>query len=227
MIAEAAHELGLDGLTLRAVAKHLDVSIAALYHHVSSKDDLMRLAAEYSVARVPLPEDRGQHWAIWLSEWADYNLDAFLARPGLLTQFLEGAIAPEVIAPNVDTILGVLVRQGFTVLEANSAYELVTSCALGTAVSVIREREADAAGEPIGDAHRRLLDQRGPDELPYLRQLHEASADHGREPFRSRVATVVYGIALRQGLDVDPVRAALEGDRSPAASPSPSSVSSG
>src|SRR5687768_9044404 len=89
MIAEAAHELGLDGLTLRAVAEHLGVSIAALYHHVSSKDDLMRLAAEYSVARVPRPEDRGQHWALWLAEWADYNLDAFLARPGLLTQYME------------------------------------------------------------------------------------------------------------------------------------------
>ena len=51
MIAEAAHELGLDGLTLRAVADHLDVSIAALYHHVSGKEDLMRLAAEYAAAR--------------------------------------------------------------------------------------------------------------------------------------------------------------------------------
>ena len=45
MIAEAAHELGLEGLTLKAVADHLGVSIAALYHHVSGKDDLMRLAA--------------------------------------------------------------------------------------------------------------------------------------------------------------------------------------
>src|SRR5690606_10443387 len=42
MIAEAAHELGLDGLTLRSVADHLGVSIAALYHHVSGKDDLLR-----------------------------------------------------------------------------------------------------------------------------------------------------------------------------------------
>ena len=70
MIAEAAHELGLDGLTLRAVADHLDVSIAALYHHVSGKDDLMRLAAEYSAANVPIPQDVGQHWAVWLQEWA-------------------------------------------------------------------------------------------------------------------------------------------------------------
>lgn len=206
MIAEAAHELGLDGLTLRAVAEHLGVSIAALYHHVSSKDDLMRLAAEYSVARVPRPEDRGQHWALWLAEWADYNLDAFLARPGLLTQYMEGAIKPEAIADNIDTILGLLVRQGFTILEANAAYELVSSCALGTAVWTLRERAAAGTGETIGDAHRRLLDARPPDELPQLRQLHHAIADHGREPFRAQVTTVILGIAVRLGLDWEPVR---------------------
>ena len=114
MIAEAAHELGLDGLTLRAVADHLDVSIAALYHHVSGKDDLMRLAAEYAAAAVPIPTDTGQHWAVWLQEWASYNHDIFLTRPALLAQYLDGAISMESIATNVDRILGVLVRQGFT-----------------------------------------------------------------------------------------------------------------
>jgi AcrR family transcriptional regulator len=216
MIAEAAHELGLDGLTLRAVAAHLDVSISALYHHVSSKDDLMRLAAEYTAARVPLPQDRGQHWALWLSEWADYNRDAFLAHPGLLSQYLEGAISAESIAGNVDAILGVLVRQGFTVLEANAAYELITSCALGTAIGVIREREAAKADRPIREAVRQLLDRSGPGELPHLRELHRAIAHQGREPYQVRVATVIYGIAIRQGLDWRPIRALLEGDDAPA-----------
>lgn len=212
MIAEAAHELGLDGLTLRSVAAHLGVSISALYHHVSSKDDLMRLAAEYTAARVPVPEDHGQHWARWLLEWAVYSRDALLAHPGLLTQYLEGAIAPEAIASNVDTVLGVLVRQGFTPLEANAAYQLVTSCALGTAVSTIREREAARAGRPVHETYRRLLDESGPDDLPYLRQLDRAIADHGLDPFPTRVATVIDGIAVRQGLDPQPIRALLDQD---------------
>ena len=210
MIAAAAHELGLEGLTLRAVADHLDVSISALYHHVSSKDDLMRLAAEYTAARVPLPQDHGQHWALWLSEWADYNRDAFIAHPGLLTQYLEGAISAEVIAVNVDGVLGVLVRQGFTILEADAAYQLVISCAIGTAVGAIREREARAPGQPLSAEHWEVLDQHAPDELPYLRRLHAAIADHGREPFRERVATALCGIATRQGLDWEPIRTLLD-----------------
>ncbi|HEX8804449.1 MAG TPA: helix-turn-helix domain-containing protein, partial [Acidimicrobiales bacterium] len=195
MIAEAAHELGLDGLTLRDVADHLGVSIAALYHHVSSKDDLMRLAAEHSAAQAPLPDDRDQHWAVWLYEWAVYNRDVFLAQPGLLAQYLDGAISPDAIAGNVDAILGLLVRQGFDVLAANEAYELVSSCALGTAVATIREREADEAGRPIASGLQEALVRRAPDELPHLRALLAAVAARGRPPFHERVATVLCGIA--------------------------------
>src|SRR4051812_40854192 len=90
MIAEAAHEIGLEQLTLKAVADHLDVSIAALYHYIDGKEDLLRLAADHAAAQVPLPEDHGQHWARWLLEWAVYNRDVFLARSGLLAQYLEG-----------------------------------------------------------------------------------------------------------------------------------------
>ena len=201
MIAQAAHELGLEGLTLKAVAKHLDVSIAALYHHVASKDDLMRLAAEYSATKVPLPADRGQHWAVWLYEWAEYNRDVFLAQPGLLAQFLDGAISHEAIAKQVDAILGLLVRQGFTVLEANGAYELITSCALGTAVSTIREQAAAEAGHPILATHEQLVAELGAAALPYLGQLIVEATAHGRESFHTRIVTVLYGIACRKGLD--------------------------
>ncbi|HMJ75543.1 MAG TPA: helix-turn-helix domain-containing protein [Iamia sp.] len=215
MIAEAAHDLGLDGLTLRAVADHLGVSIAALYHHVSSKDDLMRAAAEYSATRVPLPEDRGQHWAVWLVEWATYSRTAFLAQPGLLTQYLEGAVSAESIAGNIDTILGHLVRQGFTILEADAAYGLVTSCALGSAVNVIREKEAEAAGRSMLATHEAVLAAHTPDELTHLRLLIAEARAHGRRAFDEQIATVIRGIAADRGLEWAPIAAVLA-DAAPA-----------
>lgn len=210
MIAKAAHDLGLDGLTLRAVADHLGVSIAALYHHVSSKDDLMRAAAEYSASRVPLPEDRGQHWALWLFEWATYSRNAFLAEPGLLNQYLEGAISAESIAGNIDTILGHVVRQHFTILEANAAYELVTACALGSAVSVIREQEADAAGRSLRLVHKEVLATHPRHELPYMRQLLTDIKKHGRRSFHQQITTVIRGIATEMDLDWTPIAAVLD-----------------
>ena len=211
MIAEAAHDLGLDGLTLKAVADHLGVSIAGLYHHVSGKDDLMRLAAEYSATKVPLPKDTGQHWALWLLEWARYNRDAFLAQPGLLAQYLEGAISAESIAGNVDTILGLLVRQGFTITEANAAYDLVTSCAIGTAVGAIREREAGKVGRGALAEHARVLAASAPEDLPYLRQLVAALSDgDGGPTLRERVTTALIGIAIRRDEDWRDVLAQLD-----------------
>ena len=210
MIAVAAHDLGLDGLTLRAVADHLGVSIAALYHHVSSKDDLMRAAAEYSATKVPLPADRGQHWALWLLEWAVYSREAFLAQPGLLAQYLEGAISAEAIAGNIDAVLRLLVSQDFTLLEANAAYELVTATALGSAVGVIREQEAESAGRSLKAVHEDVLAAHGPDELQHLRRLIEELHRAGRRSFHQQITTVLCGIATERGLAWAPIAALLD-----------------
>ena len=211
MIAEAAHELGLDGLTLRAVADHLDVSIAALYHHVSGKDDLMRLAAEFAAAAVPIPQEGGQHWAVWLQEWAAYNHDIFLARPALLAQYLDGAISMESIATNVDRILGVLVDQGFSILDANAAYEVVSACALGSAVMTTRERAAIESGASLRAAHQAVLAAHPDHDLRYLEALLEAIPQVGRRGLRERVTTALRGIAADQGIDWATVEAALAG----------------
>jgi AcrR family transcriptional regulator len=209
-IAQAAHELGLDGLTLRAVAEHLDVSIAALYHHVSGKDDLMRLAAEYSAASVPIPQDTGQHWAVWLQEWASYNHDIFLARPALLAQYLEGAIPMETIAANVDRILGVMVRQGFGVLEANAAYEEVTAIALGSAVMTTRERAAVESGASLRAAHQAVVASHPDHDLPYLESLLVEIPLVGRRTLRDRVTTALRGIASERGIDWATVEGELD-----------------
>jgi AcrR family transcriptional regulator len=198
-IARAAHDIGLADLTVKGVAEHLGVSVAGLYHHIDGKDDLLRLAAEYSATRVPTPVDHGQHWSLWLLEWATYNRNAFIAEPALLGQYLEGAISAEAIADNADAILGLLVRDGFTILEARDAYDLVTSCAIGSAVTATREARAARAGRPIVAEHLRVLAQRDPAELPYLRLLVSESAAATQAPFVSRVTTVLIGIAIRRG----------------------------
>jgi AcrR family transcriptional regulator len=198
MIAEAANEIGLDGLTLRAVADHLDVTIAALYHHVSGKDDLMRVAAEYSAATVPIPQDTGQHWAVWLHEWAAYNHDIFLAQPALLAQYLEGAIPMETIAANVDRILGVLVR------------EVVSACALGSALVATRERAAIESGRSLREVHEAVVARHPDHDLPYLEALLAELPRAGRRSFQDRVGTALRGIASERGVDWQSVQAALD-----------------
>lgn len=205
MIAEAAHELGLEGLTLKAVADHLGVSVAALYHHVAGKEDLMRVAAEHSTRAVPLPVDHGQHWAQWLLDWANYNLAVFTAQPGLFGQYLEGGIGPASVLENLDAILAVLVREGFSVDAANTAYQLVSACVLGLIVGMKWE-EATARDEGgASAAFKRLIDAAPKRQLTYVRRLMRARADGHRPTFEERIETVLRGIALDAGRPLPPL----------------------
>lgn len=213
-IAAAASEIGLDDLTLRAVADRLGVSITGLYHHIEDKDDLMRLAAEHVATRSTVPEDRGQHWAVWLFEWAVHSRDGFLAEPGLIGQYLEGAISAEVVADKFDTALGVLVRQGFTVREAQAAFELVSSLVVGSALRTIQERRAAEAGRAVAAGHRLVLADAGSGDLEHLRLL---LADRSpRAPFTAHLTTALVGIAAERGDDVATVTEHLRGAAQPA-----------
>jgi AcrR family transcriptional regulator len=200
MIAEAAHDLGLEGLTLKAVADHLGVSVAALYHHVSGKDDLMRVAAEESTRAIPLPVDRGQHWAQWLLDWANYNRAVFTAQPGLLGQYLEGAIQPESVVQNLEAILSVLVREGFSVQDANAAYELVTSCALGAVVGARWESASARDDADLAARYRRIVDAAPKRQLTYVRRLLNPKSVARRPTFNERIETVLRGIAAERRL---------------------------
>ena len=199
MIAEAAHDIGLEGLTLKAVADHLGVTTAALYHYVDSKDDLLRAAAEHSTQAFPHPVDNGQNWAQWLLDWANYNRAVFSAQPGLLGQYLDGAIPLENVVRDLDLILSVLVREGFTVAGANAAYSVVSSCALGTMLSEQWEQASTRDTGGVVATYRGVVDAAPKRNLTFIRELLYAK-DAQRPTFEDRIETVLRGIALEQGL---------------------------
>jgi AcrR family transcriptional regulator len=199
MIARAAYEVGLDRVTMKAVAEHLGVSVPGLYHHVEGRDDLMRLAAEYSTSQIQVPVDHGQHWTEWLLEWAQYMHRAFVAQPELLNQFLHRAIGVERIVANVDSMLAVMLRHGFDPHEAMDAYVQVSESAIGAALSDIREAEGAREGRPDVVEYHREIAMRGPEELPSLRRLATEARVTPRPSFDNRICTVLVGIAARRG----------------------------
>jgi AcrR family transcriptional regulator len=96
---------GVDGLTIRAVARESGASTGALAHYFKTKDDLLvavqRLAGEASVARIqscferfegralieevvltvlPLDEPRRGEWRLWLAYFARAAAEVELAR---------------------------------------------------------------------------------------------------------------------------------------------------
>jgi AcrR family transcriptional regulator len=209
MIAEAAHDVGLTGLTMKAVAEHLGVSIPALYHHVDGKDDLMRLAAEYTAGRIELPKARGQHWAVWLYEWALYNRDAFVAQPEMLKQLMEGGISMERQAETLDAVLGHLAGAGFTYPHAQLAYTTVSSYAVGSAVLTLRDQRDAEAGRAQAAELRRIVQESG-GSRPHLQQWLDEVAKQPRQGFHDGLMIVLRGICEDRGERWSSVRAKLQ-----------------
>jgi AcrR family transcriptional regulator len=197
MIAKAAYEIGLDRITMKAVADRLGVSVPGLYHHLDGRDDLLRLAAEYSTAQIEVPVDHGQGWAEWLLEWSRYAYDAFVAQPQLVDQFRRGTISVDRMVVHVDAVIGLLTREGFSLAEARDAYGLVSQCAVGAAINRIRDSESARDGHGLVAEYHRALAARRPDELPHLRRL---VAEHRPAPtVDEQIVTVLVGIAVRRG----------------------------
>lgn len=60
-IAQAAADIGLSELTMRAVADRLGVSVTSLYYHVRDREELRNLAADRTAAKHQVPTPRGPH----------------------------------------------------------------------------------------------------------------------------------------------------------------------
>lgn len=139
-IAQAVLEIGFDDVTMKRTAQHLGVSVPGLYHYVRGKDDLVRLAAGYSLSRIRLPEHTGQDWETWLRDWAHYIRGSMGSSPELFTHFLEGGLDEDRFATVVGAALDVLVQLGFSPEAAHEAWGLISAVSLGTAAADLRLR---------------------------------------------------------------------------------------
>jgi AcrR family transcriptional regulator len=203
-IADAALEIGFEEATMRRVAEHLGVSVPGLYHYVKGRDDLLRVAAERAIARVELPEDRGQHWAEWLRAWAHYIRGALGNRPELVEHFVTGGLEDDRLLEVIGQALDVLCREGFEPPQALAAWEAVSTMALGSAVEDIRERTASTDGRPWIARVFAVLAKRPPEAMPTLRSLAaEGRVADRDEAFEERITTVLVGLAVRHDLPVD------------------------
>jgi len=75
---------GLDALSIRRLATALGVNGASLYHHFSSKEDIVVGVVDLALAEVRGVGEPGASWRQWLPENARTLRHALLAHPALL-----------------------------------------------------------------------------------------------------------------------------------------------
>lgn len=125
-ITAAALELinrkGYDGLTMAALARSLGVAPSALYNHVASKDDVLRLVEEDLMSKVDFSAFRTLPWEDAVRQWA-YSYRGIFARHTPLISVI--AVLPVTDAPQT---LGMYeaVTEGF--LRAGFPEEQIIPC---------------------------------------------------------------------------------------------------
>jgi AcrR family transcriptional regulator len=91
---EMIDEVGIERLTMRAVAARLDVSAMALYHHVEDKDELLRLVGDDVLGRIELPDRDSGDWRELFTSISMAAVDALLEVRGLSSVLLSSKMLP-------------------------------------------------------------------------------------------------------------------------------------
>jgi len=163
-----ADQGGLDALTMRTLAEELGVVPAALYRHVTNKDDLIDAMVDLVFAEIRLPSG-GADWATAMRRRAISVLEA-LTRHRWAIGLMESRRNPgPANLRHHDAVLGKLRSAGFSVAMAGRAYSLLDSYVYGFALTKVA-LPPDPSGDPTERA-RAMLEQLSSNEFPNLVEL--------------------------------------------------------
>ena len=192
-IVTAAVELldaeGLEGLNMRALGNRLDSAATAVYWHVGSKDNLVRLAADSAWHEVGLPDPSQIGWRAAAEQMAT-GLHAMLTRHTWLVQaFGAYQLYGPGKARHDDHALGVYEAAGFDALRAEQALTSVFTFVLGNAlgpaatVSFMRKlSRAEGDTDELVRAYRAEVAAIAK-EFPRLRaRIESPAAEYGAAP---------------------------------------------
>lgn len=197
-VLDAAEAIGIAEVTMRGLARHLDVGLATLYRYVSDRDALVRLLSGRAGYCRP-PPDRGQPWPAVVTGYARSIHSALVAQPALLDAYVQGTLTAALEIEFVDDFLAALGRRGFTPAQALALYHDMSLIVIGAAVVEAHVAAIQARGETIGQHVQAALAQRDASELAHLRAVHRTYADpRARTPWQRALKHLLAGVAARR-----------------------------
>ncbi|MEU5099595.1 TetR/AcrR family transcriptional regulator C-terminal domain-containing protein [Streptomyces sp. NPDC020996] len=217
LIVRAAVELldnvGLDGLTMRGLAERLGSAATAVYWHIKTKDDLVRLAGDAVWHEIELPDLAATDWRPAATAHAGGMHTMLTRHPWLVQAFGSHLLHGPGQARYNDLGLAIYEKAGFTADGADRAaaavFTFVLGNALGPAAQVSLNRRLSKngadAGQLMADAMTRATETAM--QFPRLRERLDttAAAEYAAAPD----STFEFG--LQSLLDGFEARLAAEG----------------
>ena len=172
---------GLEGLSMRTLARRLGVGTMTLYHYVRDKDHLAELVSDRVMSEVLIPGEVPADWREALTEIARRTRATFLRHPWIVEAFgRHHTITPAMLRHAEQTLAAVQSLESDPD-AAGALVGVVDDYAIGHAVREIAQRHwsAGAAAGRLTPEARAVLES---DEFPAaLRALAESG---GAEPER-------------------------------------------
>ena len=203
-IVDAALQIGLDRVTMKAVAEKLDVGIATLYQHVRNRDDLLRMGALRLSLTRRTPEDSDQHWADLATLYAKSLYEVLVAEPQLIAEVMKGGYGPDTEVDFLEQFLAAMQQRGFSPQDGVRLYRGLSILAIGAAVGEAHNLAILRAGTSMSATVRRVLAERAEAELPLLRSVLDTYIDYDRDQWLGSVRDLLASTAASRGESLPP-----------------------
>ncbi|WKR21577.1 TetR/AcrR family transcriptional regulator [Actinomyces israelii] len=139
-----SQEHGVEGWSMRDIARSLDVVPSVIYHYYPQKDDLCDAVVEEVCSTVELP-DADLGWKEWFTALLTAYRPVFLRCPGVTDRLAMGRIT-ESFLPVIDMAMAKLADAGFGAL-APLAYAMIFNVTVSTiGVRNMRTHRAKSGG---------------------------------------------------------------------------------
>lgn len=201
-ILDGAVELGLEGLTMKRLADHLNVGTATLYQYYDSRKVLMRAAAVHSLSDVALPKDTGQHWSCLARDYVDSLKTLLAENPSFIYSHQHSDYGFEVHFRLIEPFLVSMKERGFKPAEAMDVFNIIGMAAFGGAIETVRHREFEFNDETMPVVAKRQFDRLDPDKFPLLGEAFTVFTQTPEEKISTLLRTSFQAIALARGEDV-------------------------
>jgi AcrR family transcriptional regulator len=193
-ILMASAEIGLEHLTVQAVADGLGVTRAAVYNYVGSSEELRRLAAAATVTTFDFDDTKSGDWESWLRHFAEALRAWHLTNAPAGLYIPAAEMVTEGVLSGLEQVLDLLAHAGFDHDTSVRALQFVL-------------------GVVWGNTHDQLLAEAQPDGAhPQQTHMLSQEADLGSYPRMQRAVerNSIYGaFDARFGFELDGVIRAL------------------
>lgn len=148
-ILKGALSIGLDNLTMKTLAEHLNVGTATLYQYFENRENLMMEAAEYSIKLLPFPDYRGQGWQELAIEYTQNVQRILKQHPSFIHSHPVTDYGYKIHFTLTEKILTDLVSCGLDAKQAIQVAHIITMASYGGAVEAIRQERLPIEGADI------------------------------------------------------------------------------